>query len=133
LDDEQRAQPGVVGAAVEAGAVIDRDMHAPPPDCPVFDSRRVGAAWVPAACAGHTMPSPPLDATYFLDVDMDQLPRPLSLVSQLGLETQSSELAILIRVRIPETVQPRAAAPRPEQYAARGAARKADLPGPLLS
>ena len=55
--------------------------------------------------AGHALARAALDASELLDVDVDQLARPLALVADGGLQAQRPSLPIPSRVRIPDTVE----------------------------
>src|SRR5215210_602706 len=88
----------------QARAVVDRDVHVVPARGPAARAGLVSKARRVVPAAGHAVTGAAADASELLDVDVDQLPGPLALVTPRGLHSQPAEAAHPDRVRTPETV-----------------------------
>jgi len=90
----------------QACGVVDRDVHEFTADDIVNLALTVDAlAGVAPALAADAMAGSVVDAPEFLDIDMDRLARPLTLVALRGSRPRRPSLPIPMRVRIPETVE----------------------------
>src|ERR1039458_9895701 len=94
-DDGASALIGQDFGVGQAGAVIDSDVHALPACGLAPDAKGVLASWpqAPGGRSGEPGAGAAVDPSQPLDVDVDQLTRPLALVADRWLKAEASELA----------------------------------------
>src|SRR5207245_2096371 len=80
----------------QAGRVVDRDVDVFPADGSARNARGVavdGRVVAPSLAVSDTFAGAALDPPELLDIDVDQLARPVTLVALRGLKAQAPELA----------------------------------------